>query len=1839
MNRIYRLVFNRTLGLIQVAPETARARAGTAAQAGRIGRRSAVGIAPLSLLALGLMMAASTVRADSCHWWWPWPDATSDGDWFNPDNWSCLQSVERRVPTSDDHVIIDRPYEDVAIDGDAAESSSLLLGSGQLTIRNGGTLQTGTAGYHTIGQATLTVTGSGSAWNVAGGLIRVGRRSIGTLVLREGGALNAGNSTLVLGESEAYYAMPGLGTLVIGAAAGEQAVAPGTIEVAAIEMGRQNGTAEAAGRIVFNHTDTSGAYTFAPDIAGSGAIEHHAGTTVLSGTNTYTGGTRLLGGTLSVSSDSALGAPSSALHFDGGMLQVTGRDFDATTRAITLGDGGGGFDIADAGHRFTLAQDITGSGALVKDGAGTLVLEGDNAYTGGTRVLAGTLVGHAGSFGSGGIEIGTGAFLRLNQATDAILSSQVSGTGHMIKEGAGTLALDGGEHHLGNLYLGRYESVGTWAPVDDGGTLQLRDGATLQATGGLYMNRVRTRVTLELLGEGTSATFGASALIGDTGSEARVVIRDGARLENGNAVVGNLNDSQGFVTVTGEASLWRSNGFLHVGGNGQSGSGSLRVEHGGRVESGIVRLGYGSGATGDAVVTGAGSRWDTLGEIRLGEAGNGTLLIDDGAVVTSRVGTSLATGHIASYNAPSSRGSATIRNGGAWIHEGGVVVGQYEGSEGSLTLASGGRVQTGTGTGGAAERNMIRLAGYAGSRGTLNIGAASGETAEAAGILVSERVEFGAGEATLVFNHTDDIAFGAVLLSTDAGTHALHHLAGTTTLAGDSSGFAGATTVAGGTLLVDGALGGHITVQDGGTLGGSGTVADTRVRAGGTLSAGNSPGTLQVDGDLVLEAGSRAVFELNGPGVAGGTGARGNDLVEVAGDLSLDGQLDARVAAAGYYRLFHYGGALTGAFAGGTVTGTAGFQAASDSPDLRYDVAGQVNLVVLGAGQTMQFWDGGDTAGNGTVDGGDGLWQGFGTNWTDADGAANAGWGGSVGVFAGTAGTVTVQDTQRFDTLQFSTDGYRIEGDALRMAATAGGSFNVDAGVTATVASRIEDGAGSVLRKAGGGTLVLEGDNAYTGGTHLLGGTLSVASDAALGAGAGALHFDGGMLQVTGRDFDATTRAITLGDGGGGFDIADAGHRFTLAQDITGSGALVKDGAGTLVLEGDNAYTGGTRIEGGTLSVSSDSALGATSGDIALAGGALHAAESFDSGRALTLESDGRIATARDATLTLSGSIGGDGVLVKDGAGTLVLTGTNRYRGGTRVEAGALVGHAAGFGDGDIRVDDGASLRFDQHTTASLAAALSGAGDIVKEGEGGLTLAGDSSGFTGTTTVSAGTLRVDGLLGGRVTVEDGATLGGAGTVGDTTVQAGATLAPGNSIGTLRIDGDLVFQAGARYEVEVDPAGTGSDLVEVTGTASLQGGSVVHIGANDGYRLRSTYRILSAGSLQGTFDTVSSDFAFLAPELAYDHQAGTVDLTLVRNDRDFASVASTRNQKATAAGIESIGLEAGHAVHDAIAQMPDDAALIRAGFDALSGEAHASARALLLDDAGWLADAVTRRHAGAAATGELTPATTLWLDAGGGQARTGSDGNGARWQGNAHGLAVGADVEVGPGRIGLAAGKRRTNQQVSDRSSRNRIDSRHLALHAAATLGPVQLAGGVARGRYTLELDRRVALAEIDETLASSSDAEADVLFLEASLAEPARGVAPWLGIRQVRLDSDPARESGGSAALSVAGGRHDLGSATLGVLADRRLGDGSRLQARLGWRHAWGDLTPWATVAFDAGDAFTVYAPAMARNSLVYALDLGLATGPRSRLALGMAGQAGDGSRAWGAQLQWQATF
>ena len=234
-----------------------------------------------------------------------------------------------------------------------------------------------------------------------------------------------------------------------------------------------------------------------------------------------------------------------------------------------------------------------------------------------------------------------------------------------------------------------------------------------------------------------------------------------------------------------------------------------------------------------------------------------------------------------------------------------------------------------------------------------------------------------------------------------------------------------------GTLIVgvggNGSLSGKVTVKAGATLGGSGTIGgDTTVS--GTLAAGNSPGTLSFLGDLTLDPGSTSAFELGTPGVVGGPT---NDLVEVADTLTLGGHLEADVAAAGYYELFSYGALASGShFDSASIAGTGGFDVVDSALGYGGGTDSAVTLAVLGAGQQLQFWDGSNLTGNGTVEGGSGTWNATSTNWTGApdDASINGPWLGSVGVFMGVAGTVIVADTQSFDTLQFKTDGYGLTG-------------------------------------------------------------------------------------------------------------------------------------------------------------------------------------------------------------------------------------------------------------------------------------------------------------------------------------------------------------------------------------------------------------------------------------------------------------------------------------------------------------------------------------------------------------------------------------------------------------------------------------------------------------------------------------------------------------------------------------------------------------------------------------------------------------------------------------------
>src|SRR5262245_53079706 len=344
--------------------------------------------------------------------------------------------------------------------------------------------------------------------------------------------------------------------------------------------------------------------------------------------------------------------------------------------------------------------------------------------------------------------------------------------------------------------------------------------------------------------------------------------------------------------------------------------------------------------------------------------------------------------------------------------------------------------------------------------------------------------------------------------------------------------------------------------------------------------------------------------------------------------------------------------------------------------------------------------------------------------------------------------------------------------------------------------------------------------------------------------------------------------------------------------------------------------------------------------------------------------------------LAFAGTISGSGGLVKEGEGTLTLSGNNSYTGGTLVNEGTLaVGSSAALGTGILRLADDTTLQAaanwltltnaiqllgdatvdTQSNTLTLAGSISGTGGLEKIGSGTLILTGVST-YTGDTEVNEGVLRVDGSLVSAVSVNAGGTLMGTGTIGGLEVGSGGIVAPGGPswIGTLRVAGDVSFDEGSIYRVKTNAAGQ-SDKIIATGAASIDGGTVQVLAQRGNYARQTRYTILTAGGgVDGEFDNVTSNLAFLTPFLSYD--PNNVFLTLVRNDITFASVAQTPNQRAVAAALDqSAPLKP---LVQAVANLTVAGA--RQAFDALSGEVHGSVQTTMMDDSRYMRQAVLGR---------------------------------------------------------------------------------------------------------------------------------------------------------------------------------------------------------------------------------------------------------------------------------------
>ncbi|KLD64106.1 hypothetical protein Y882_08475 [Dyella japonica DSM 16301] len=1174
-----------------------------------------------------------------------------------------------------------------------------------------------------------------------------------------------------------------------------------------------------------------------------------AGTLVLTGANTFTGGTTISGGALSVSSDANLGGAAGGLAFNGGTLLTT-TGISSARPVNLIGNG----TIDNGGNADTFSGVFSGAGSLTSLGAGTLVLAGDSTYTGGTTISAGTLqLGNGGTTGSIVGNVTDNAALVVNRSGNLMLTGIISGTGTFAQSGPGTVILTGDNTYTGNtlisagtLQLGSNGTSGSIAgPITDNAALVIKrsDSVTLpgaiSGTGSFTQSGAGSTIFTgnNTYAGGTTISTGTLQIGagGTTGSVAGDVTDNAALVFNRSDALtyAGIVSSSGTLTQAGTGTLtlsgansYRGGTFLNAGVLSVSSDGNLGATSGSLTfNGGTLQLGasFNTAATRAVALNGNGTI-DTngfSGTVPVGisgaggltKLGAGTLTLTGNSIYTGDTVISAGTLQLGNGGNAASVASAIVDNAALVINQSNIVTlpGVISGT-GTLTqVGTGDTILTGNST-------------YSGattiSAGKLQLGN-GGTNGSITGPIVDN--------AALAIDRSDSVTMPGAISGTGTLTQSG---SGTLILTGADT-YTGATAVNAGTLRVNGSIASPTTtVANGATLGGSGTIGGAvTIQTGAHLSPGNSPGTLTVNGNLVLMGGSFLDYELGQAGVVGGPL---NDLTSVGGNLTLGGSLNVSVSSGGtfgpgVYRLISYAGTLTNNGLGfGTVP--AGF---TPNVDLLVQTAvpQQVNLINAQGLGPLTFWDGGNQAlaNNNVVNGGAGTWvtSVSDTSWTDSAGAVNGSWQpNGFAIFQGTPGTVTVDNSAgavTFSGAQFAVNGYTITGQPLTTTTAdtivrVGDGTGAGAAMTATIGSVIQGSGG--IDKTDLGTLVLSGANTYTGGTTVASGTLSIASNANLGNAAGALTFNGGTLLTTAGL--ASARTVNLAGSG---TIDNGGNSDTFSSVIGGSGALTSAGAGTLILSADNTYTGGTTISAGTLQLGSGGTTGNVVGNVV---------------------DNGSLVFNHSNALTYAGVISGSGTMTKGGAGALTLTNANTYTGGTTIASGAGVlqignGGTTGSIAGNVTFAGSsatniATLTFNRSDDMTFAGSVSGFGVINKINTNNLTLSGDVSttyAVANAINVQSGTLTVTG------------TLGATSANGATTVASGATLNIGNGGTTGMVTAGNIVDNGAVFINRGDNVSLNT-LIGGTGALTKLGTNVVTLTQNDTYTGLTT---IASGTLQ------------------------------------------------------------------------------------------------------------------------------------------------------------------------------------------------------------------------------------------------------------------------------------------------------------------------------------------------------------------------------------------------------
>ncbi|EAW4995614.1 TPA: autotransporter-associated beta strand repeat-containing protein [Salmonella enterica subsp. enterica serovar Havana] len=1327
--------------------------------------------------------------------------------------------------------------------GKGAGDASVYAHGGAVTINNSGTMDSSVFGVYVTTGHTLN--------NLAGGSI-----TANTAVQLNGNNNTLANAGAILGDTDGVTISGSGNTLT------SQGKITGGTNAVLINSGSKNNTitlntgTEISGSITDDNNSASANNNLILDGEGTlGSSISGLNSVTSSGDWTLSGATMNLSGT----TNSALWVKSGTLILNGAMT-AKGATVDSGT-TLQIGNGGtlGAFngDIVDNGTLTFNRSDaaaygsvISGSGNVVKQGGGELTLSNNNSYSGGTTIAEGTLTATAGgALGSGNID--NRAYLKLDAANASdpfIVADLTTHSGATVEIGAGSTL--------------------------QANTLTQQDGSTLTADLTATSGPAIRAKNVNLDGTLNVASPASQEPIRSTDDLISLAL-----IESDNAISGDFDDitingnamnPDAFITVVGQKNVndthydlvetltWyadRDNAAIDAHGTFNLAD----ADDSFTVNTVLENVDANSGWNGQSLTkTGAGTLI-----LNAENTYTGSTTISEGTLIATNV-EALGTGNVTDNatlemntggdfdNAISGSGQvvksgdetltlsgANSYTGGTTISGGTLVASNVEAlgtgditDNATLELNAGGDFANNIGGTGSVVKSGDKTLTLSGSN------TYTGGTTISGGTLVASNVDaLGSGDvtdnATLEMNTGGDFAnniggTGSVVKSGDK----------TLTLSGTNS-YTGGTTISGGTLVAS-------NVEALGT----GDVTDNATLE---LNTGGDFDNAISGSGQVVKSGDKTLTLSGANSYSGATTISGGTLiathVNALGTGAIDNRASLLLDASGQFTvtdLTTESGGNTEIGAGSTLQATTLTQKSdstltinlnSNTVDPVIHAASQVSLAgtldITGVGDVLDS----DPASTDDLD----TFTLIASDKTiagDFEKLTVAGMDADLADFITVDGRI--DDTGKQYELTTALTWYADRDDAVTDAhgtfnlTNADGSFavntvleNVDATLDPASATGWD---GTSLIKQGAGTLILNAENTYTGGTTISGGTLVATNVDALGSGdvtddatlelntggtfdnaisgsgqvvksgddvltlSGANSYSGGTLISDGTLVASNVEALGTGDvtddatlelnTGGTFDNA-----------IGGSGNVVKSGADTLTLSGSNSYTGGTTISGGTLVASNVEALG--TGDV-----------------------------TNNATLELNtggdfiNNIGGTGRVEKSGDDTLTLSGSNTYTGGTLINGGTLVAsNVEALGTGDVT--DNATLAL--NTGGTFDNAISGSGQVVKSGDETLTLSGTNS-YTGGTTISGGTLvatNVEALGSGDVTDDATLELNTGGTFDNAISGSGKVEKSGDKTLTLSgansYTGGTLISGGTLVASNVEALGTG----DVTDNATLE----------------------------------------------------------------------------------------------------------------------------------------------------------------------------------------------------------------------------------------------------------------------------------------------------------------------------------------------------------------------------------------------------------------------------------